>query len=145
MYGGVVDLAELVRGLGDELVEIEVLEWATQLDRYNSGNYQMMSFGYSARLDPSLSYEMFTGPKATQTRKVWDDPEVQAMLEASMREPNPERRRAIFVEMHRRLMEEVPMIALYSSVNHSASRPNVAGYRVWSMDAPMGWGVRVTR
>ncbi|WP_376095679.1 ABC transporter substrate-binding protein [Roseomonas sp. CCTCC AB2023176] len=125
--------------------EIEVLEWATQLDRYNAGTYQMMSFGYSARLDPSLSYEMFTGPKATQTRKLWDSPEVQAILEATMSEPNPDRRRAAFVDLHRRLMEDVPMIALYSSVTHGASRPNVQGYRSWSVDAPRLWGVRLAR
>jgi peptide/nickel transport system substrate-binding protein len=41
--------------------QIEVLEWATQLDRYNSGNYQMSSFTYSSRLDPALSYEQFSG------------------------------------------------------------------------------------
>ena len=54
--------------------QIEVLEWATQLDRYNSGNYQMSSFSYSSRLDPALAYEQFSGPKAKQPRKVWDDP-----------------------------------------------------------------------
>jgi peptide/nickel transport system substrate-binding protein len=54
--------------------ELEVIEWATQLDRYGAGTYQLMAFGFSARLDPSLSFEMFTGPKATQTRKAWDNP-----------------------------------------------------------------------
>lgn len=125
--------------------EIEVLEWATQLDRYNAGTYQMMSFGYSARLDPSLSYEMFTGPKATQPRKLWDNPEVQAILDATMRETDPERRRAAFADLHRRLLEEVPMIALYSSVTHGVSRPGVQGFRSWAVDAPRLWGVRLAR
>ncbi len=40
---------------------LEVMEWATQLDRYNSGKYQMMTFPYSARLDPSPNYEMMAG------------------------------------------------------------------------------------
>jgi peptide/nickel transport system substrate-binding protein len=37
--------------------ELEVLEWATQLDRYNRGNYQIQSFTFSARVDPAQSYE----------------------------------------------------------------------------------------
>ncbi len=53
--------------------QIEVLDWATQLDRYNKGNYQMMSFSYSSRLDPALSYEQFSGPKDKQPRKVWEN------------------------------------------------------------------------
>ena len=31
---------------------IEVLEWATQLDRYNTGKYQISSFTFSSRIDP---------------------------------------------------------------------------------------------
>lgn len=121
--------------------ELEVIEWATQLDRYLRGDFQLMAFGFSARLDPSLSFEMFTGPKATQPRKVWDSPQVQAMLEDSMREAAPERRRAIFEAMFRRLIEEVPMVALYSSNNHSAAAPRVQGFRSWAVDAPRAWGV----
>ena len=54
-------------------LEIEVLEWATQLDRYSKGNYQIQAFPYSGRLDPSLSFESVTGPKDKQPRKLWDD------------------------------------------------------------------------
>lgn len=36
-------------------VEIEVLEWGAQQDKWQKGNYQMMSFSYSSRMDPSLS------------------------------------------------------------------------------------------
>jgi peptide/nickel transport system substrate-binding protein len=61
--------------------EVEVLEWATQLDRYNKGNYQMMVFSYSARLDPALSYEQFSGPKDKQSRKVWDNPQALALID----------------------------------------------------------------
>jgi peptide/nickel transport system substrate-binding protein len=86
---------------------------------------------------------MFVGPKTTQTRKLWDNPEVQAILEATMRETDPERRRAAFADLHRRLLEDVPMIALYSSVTHGAARANVQGFRSWSVDAPRLWGVRL--
>ena len=65
-------------------VEIENIEWATQLERYQKGNYQMQSFSYSARLDPALGYEAITGPKAKQPRKVWDNPQAQALLDKAM-------------------------------------------------------------
>ena len=135
---------DMLRDAGIES-ELEVLEWATQLDRYGRGDYQMMAFGFSARLDPSLSFEMFTGPKATQPRKAWDNAEVQAMLEASMRETDVARRRATFEAMHRTLLEDVPMVALYSSVNHGVTPRHVQGYRAWPVDAPRIWGVRIQR
>lgn len=105
----------------------------------------MMAFGFSARLDPSLSFEMFTGPKATQPRKAWDNAAVQAMLDASMRETDADRRRATFEAMFRQLMQDVPAIALYSSVTHAVTPAHVQGYRTWAVDAPRAWGVRVQR
>ena len=80
--------------------QIEVLEWATQLDRYNSGNYQMSSFTYSSRLDPALSYEQFSGAKAKQPRKVWDDPAAQKLIDQSFTEADPKKRQALFDQLH---------------------------------------------
>ena len=77
-YAACYRLAVMVQAMAQEAgikIEVEVLDWATQLDRYNKGDYQAMAFAYSARLDPSLSYEMISGPKAKQPRKVWDNPE----------------------------------------------------------------------
>lgn len=125
--------------------ELEVLEWATQLDRYASGNYQAMAFGFSARLDPSLSYEMFTGPKATQPRKAWDNPDAQALLEGSMRTADPASRIAAFEQLHAMLLAEVPVIALYSSVSNGVAARHVQGFAAWAMDQPRAWGVRVVR
>jgi peptide/nickel transport system substrate-binding protein len=135
---------DMLREAGINL-ELEVIEWATQLQRYTRGEYQMMSFGFSARLDPSLSFEMFTGPKATEPRKAWDNPAVQALLEQSMRETDPARRRATFDAMFRQLMEDVPAIALYSSVTHAVTPAHVQGFRSWAVDAPRAWGVRMQR
>jgi peptide/nickel transport system substrate-binding protein len=135
---------DMLREAGINL-ELEVLEWATQLQRYTRGEYQMMAFGFSARLDPSLSFEMFTGPKATQPRKAWDNPQVQAMLEDSMRETDRARRIALFEAMFRQLMEDVPVIPLYSSTTHAVTPAHVQGYRSWAVDAPRAWGVRVVR
>jgi peptide/nickel transport system substrate-binding protein len=125
--------------------ELEVLEWATQLDRYGAGNYQAMAFGFSARLDPSLSYEMFTGPKATQPRKAWDNPDAQALLEGSMRTADTAQRIAAFERLHAMLMEDVPAIALYSSTSNGVAARHVQGFAAWAFDQPRAWGVRVVR
>ena len=61
-----------------------------------------MAFSYSARLDPALSFEMLTGPKGKQPRKVWDNPQAQALLRESMlTRATPAKRQALFDELHR--------------------------------------------
>ncbi|EIM26335.1 ABC transporter substrate-binding protein [Microvirga lotononidis] len=122
---------------------LEVLEWGTQLDRYSKGNYQMMAFPYSARLDPSLSYESVMGPKDKQPRKVWDSPEAQALLEKSMVTTAPEERQKIFDELQSRFLTEVPFVMLYNGVEASAFRKNVQGYTASVLSKPRAWEVRI--
>ena len=122
-------------------VEIEVLDWATELSRYTQGQYQAMSFGYSARLDPSLSYEMVSGDKAKQPRKVWDNPDGLALLARSMQVSDKAARQAIFDQMEALMRADVPMIPLYAVVQIGAARSVVEGYKNWALGQARGWGV----
>ncbi|QRM31853.1 ABC transporter substrate-binding protein [Microvirga sp. VF16] len=122
---------------------LEVLEWGTQLDRYNKGNYQVMAFPYSARLDPSLSYDSVMGPKDKQPRKVWDNPEAQALLEKSMTVSDKAGRQKIFDELHARFVKEVPFVMLYNGIEASAYRKSIQGYSASVLSKPRAWEVRI--
>jgi peptide/nickel transport system substrate-binding protein len=145
-YSYVFDSAVLVQAMAQAVginIDIEVLDWAAQLDRYNKGDYQAMAFVYSARLDPSLSFEMLTGPKAAQPRKVWDNPDAQALLNQSMTIDDAGKRQALFDELHRRFIADVPMIALFNGSELAGLRKNVKGYAGWLYPEPRFWGVSV--
>ncbi len=122
-------------------VEIEVLDWATLLDKYSKGDYQMMSFLYSARLDPALSFEMITGPKATQPRKVWDNADAIKLIQDAMVELDMGRRQTIVDQLYAKFREEQPMIVMYNGTENAAIRKAVTGYRTWVMGTPRLWGV----
>ncbi len=124
-------------------VEIEVLDWATLLDKYTKGDYQAMSFLYSARLDPALSYEMITGPKATQPRKVWDNPEAIQLIQDSMAVSDRAKRQAIFDELLAKFEADRPMIVLYNGSETAAIRKAVKGYKSFVVGVPRLWGVSV--
>ncbi|MEZ2293581.1 ABC transporter substrate-binding protein [Variovorax sp. RCC_210] len=123
--------------------QIEVLEWATQLDRYNSGNYQMSSFSYSSRLDPALSYEQFSGPKDKQARKVWEDPQALKLIDDSFTEADPKKRQVLFDQIHAQMIQQVPMVMLFNGIDAWAVRKRVSGFAVWE-GKPRLWGVSVT-
>lgn len=145
-YSYVFDAAVLVQAMAQAVginIEIEVLDWAAQLDRYNRGDYQSMAFVYSPRLDPSLSFEMLMGPKAAQPRKVWDDPEAQRMLQESMMIDDKAKRQQLFDELHRRFIDDVPMIVLFNGAEIAGLRKNVKGFSGWLFGQPRLWGVSV--
>jgi peptide/nickel transport system substrate-binding protein len=143
-YNSVFSIAMLVQGMAREAginMDVEVLEWATLLDRYNKGDYQAMAFTYSARLDPSLSYEMISGDKDKQPRKVWDNPQALELIQKSMTTTDRAQRQALFDQLERKMREDVPAIFMYSSVNTSTARSYVSGYKSWPLGIPRGWGV----
>ena len=108
-------------------VEIEVLDWATQLDRYNKGSYQMQSFSYSARVDPALGFEQIAGPKDKQSRKVWDVPADQALIDRSMEIADPAERQKLFDQLHQRMLQHVPLIFTHNEVDCVAHSKRVSG------------------
>jgi peptide/nickel transport system substrate-binding protein len=120
--------------------EIEVLDWATQLDRFNKGNYQMQSFSFSARFDPAIAFEQFSGPKDKQPRKTWDNPEAQTLINKSMQISDKAERQKIFDELHRRVIDEVPMIFLFNGIDAVATSKKVSGFKPWQSKLRM-WEV----
>ncbi|TIX96988.1 MAG: ABC transporter substrate-binding protein, partial [Mesorhizobium sp.] len=60
MYENAVLLQAMLTAAGFN-AQLEVLDWAAQLDNYLAGKFQIQSFGYSARLDPSLMYGVILG------------------------------------------------------------------------------------
>jgi peptide/nickel transport system substrate-binding protein len=143
-YREMFDAAILVQAMAMEAginIQIDMMDWAAQLDRYNSGNYQAMMFAYSARLDPSLSYEAFIGDKNVDARKVWADPLARALLSRSRASGDPVARQAAFDALHRLFVQRVPAIVLFNSGHIAAVRRNVVGFRGWPAAQLRLWGV----
>lgn len=146
-YANVFNVAVMAQAMAQEAglkIDLEVLDWATLQDRYNSGNYQITAYTYSARLDPSLSYEMFTGPKDKQPRKVWENPEAIELVSKSMALSDKAQRQALFDQLDAKLREDVPAIWLYSEVRTSAARGYVKGFTGWPLGHVRTWGVSMT-
>ncbi|MBB5214525.1 ABC transporter substrate-binding protein [Parapusillimonas granuli] len=143
-YPACFDSVVLAQAMASEAginLELEVLDWATQLDRYGKGDYPAMAFTYSARLDPALSFEMISGDKQKQPRKVWDDPEMGKLLAESMREADAAKRQALFNRMHAAMLKDVPIIVLYNGTNVTGLRRGIEGYKGWAADKPRFWNV----
>lgn len=122
-------------------IQMETLEWGTQLERYQSGNYQMMSFSYSSRLDPALGFDSLMGDKSKEPRKVWDNPQAQALLREAVRERDTAKRQALFDQLHGMMIKDTPMVIIYNGTVIGALRDSTRGYHSWPVAKPRLWGV----
>jgi peptide/nickel transport system substrate-binding protein len=143
-YNSMYETAVVVQAMALEAgikIDFEVIDWATQLDRYTKGDYAMMTFAFSARYDATLSFDMFSGPKATQPRKVWDNAEMQKLIDASGATVDLAKRQPLFDALHKQMIEDVPVIWLYNNDAVTATGPRVAAFTPWITEQPRFWAV----
>lgn len=142
VYNEAVYVQAMMQAVGIN-VELQVIEWATHLDQYTAGTYQMMTFSYSARLDPALNYEQVSGNKDKQPRKVWDNPDGLALIDQAFVVADKAERQAIFDKLHTMFTEDVPMLPMFNSTSTAVVAKNVQGYKAWVADKPRLWNVSV--
>lgn len=122
-------------------VEIETLDWATQLDHYVKGDFQLQSFTYSGRFDPALTYATFLADRTKFKWAQWDDPNALNLLREAMETSDDVRRKQLFLDLHGLLVKQIPTIGLFYEPAVDALTKHVRGYRVWAPDRPIAWGV----
>ncbi|MDQ1077757.1 ABC transporter substrate-binding protein [Pseudoroseomonas cervicalis] len=140
MYDNAVAIQSMLTAVGLR-VELEVLDWATQLNNYLNGNFQLQSFSYSARLDPSLMFNSIIGDKTAQPWAQWEDPEARRLLAESITTTDNARRGEVFRALHARMQQEVPIIGLYYDPQLGAARPTIRGYAPQVAGRMITWGV----
>ncbi|RVE90295.1 MULTISPECIES: ABC transporter substrate-binding protein [Sinorhizobium] len=124
-------------------VQIEVLDYATQVDRRRSGNYQVISQSVAPRLDPALMYSFYVGDKDENASLMWDDPKAIELMNAAYAEADQVKRQKIFDEFHELMLKEMPGIFLYDMVDVWGATKKLKGQPVWQSNARL-WEVSVT-
>ena len=140
MYENSVLLQAMLAAAGFN-AELEVLDWAAQLDNYLAGKFQVQSFGFSARLDPSLMYGTILGKKDTDPTAQWDSDAAWDLFLKSMATNDFEQRKAVFKQLHAQMAQDIPMLGLYYEPSTDATSPKVKGYAVWPAENIRAWGV----
>ena len=144
-YPSMFDQALMVQSMARKVginIKLQILEWATQLDRYENGDYQLMSFAYTARADPYLSYNLILGNRKKDKRKIWNDATAINLLRQSGRTGNAVERQQLFDQLHALMIRDVPLIVLYNPADVNAVNRSLTGFESWPMGHARLWGVK---
>jgi peptide/nickel transport system substrate-binding protein len=121
--------------------QLQVLDWATQLSNYQNGKFQLSAFAYSARPDPYLTYDGIIGKKAARKTVQWENDAAEKLTQQAGLTTDPKERQRLFDELHKSMMNDVPIIGLYTGNTVTGLAANIKGYRPWGMNMPILWGV----
>lgn len=141
MYDNAIVVHSMLKDAGFN-VRLEVLDWATQLNNYNKGDFQLSSFGFSSRLHPMTSFLAFVGDKAVEPSTIWDDDAANQLLVDAETRAGSVGDQHYFDQLHARMIDEVPLVGLYNDFAYDLLNPAIEGYAPWAAGRPRLWGVR---
>lgn len=121
-------------------VQIEVLDFATQVDRRRSGKYQIISQSVAVQFDPALMETFFTGDKDRDRSLMWDDPKAIDLMKQAYSKADPAKRQALFDAYHDLMLDQVPGIFLYDGTDVWGVSKKIHGRPVWQA-SPRLWEV----
>ncbi len=124
-------------------VQIEVLDYATQVDRRRTGNFQVISQSVAPRMDPALMYRFFVGDKSKNPSMMWDNPKAIDLMDAANVEVDPKKRQAIFDQVHELMLNDVPGIFFNDLTFIWAFNKKLIGQPVWQA-LPRLWEVSIS-
>jgi peptide/nickel transport system substrate-binding protein len=132
MYTMAVYVQALLRKAGIN-TELDVVEWGTQLADFRSGHFQMMSFGYSSRIDPALMFGEVLGDKSKAPMAQWENPDARALLRSLEGVTDEDLRRQTFEKLHQMMIADTPLLMLYYTTDLVLLSSRLHGFTSWPM------------
>jgi peptide/nickel transport system substrate-binding protein len=145
LYDGAVHLRSMLRAAGLNVV-LSVVPWTEHLEtHYRKGLFQLSFFLFGGRNTPTLAYGKFIGSKASLPRFQWDDAAAFALVQAAEQAGSESEERRIYQELHRRMIDDSPTIALFADERFDLVREAVRGYEPTIFLRAALWGVSLER
>jgi peptide/nickel transport system substrate-binding protein len=112
-------------------IEVTVYEYdfPTYLKKQRAGELNIISAGWVMDYaDPDDFVQPFLHSRgAISTRVAYNDPNMDALVEAAQREMNPEKRKALYFEIQKKCMDDYTYIWMFNAINFQVRRANVTG------------------
>jgi peptide/nickel transport system substrate-binding protein len=130
-----IDIARMIaHQLAQVGIEVRVVpyEWGTFYRDIRKGNFQLYTLSWVGIVDPDIFYEAYGSeqePPAGLNRGHYRNPEVDALVRAGRSELDQQKRKAIYAEVQRILLEDLPSVPLWYEKNVVVYRKGLAG--VW--------------
>jgi len=125
-------IAELIQSQWKRSLGIDVglrnQEWAAYLNSRRQGDFHLARAGWIGDyIDPSTFLKLFAGNNP-HNHSNWSNPDYDRLLRTAREERDSDLRLARYHDAEQILMDQMPVIPLYSYVSQSMVRPYVKGF-----------------
>lgn len=118
--------------------ELEPVENATYLERYFSGDFDVAVMGAGGYRDPDDYLRTSLMTDGVTNAAGWSSPELDALLQEAVAEPDLEKRRELYIQIQDAIVEEAMWIILYTSESFTGMSTRVAGFEPYLSQSMIG-------
>ena len=113
--------------------ELDIVEWGKQVSDFRSGRFQLMSFGYSARIDPALMFGDVLGDKSKTPMAQWENPAALTLLHSLQGVSDETARKQAFERLHQMMIADTPLLGMYYTPDLILVSSRLHGLTSWPM------------
>ena len=113
--------------------ELDIVEWGKQVSDFRSGRFQLMSFGYSARIDPALMFGDVLGDKSKTPMAQWENPAALTLLHSLQGVSDETARKQAFERLHQMMIAGTPLLGMYYTPDLILVSSRLHGLTSWPM------------
>jgi len=114
-------------------LDIRTYEWGTFYGDIRRGNFQVYSLAWVGVADPDIYFQTCHSsqvPPVGNNRGFFRDAEVDQLTERAQRTPDGEERRRYYVEVQKRVAEQLPVIPLWWPTNVAVVNRRLHGFEL---------------
>jgi peptide/nickel transport system substrate-binding protein len=111
-------------------VEVEVLDFATWLDREDQGQFDAFMLSWLGNVDPADFYEQQHITGGSSNYQGYSNPEVDRLLTAASTEVDENARKGLYDQAAKLIVDDVSYLYLYNPDVVQAWVPGLTGYRI---------------
>jgi peptide/nickel transport system substrate-binding protein len=134
MYDSVLAAQAMWAAVGIN-TEVEVVDWATHLTRWQKGEHEILSFAMIGRMDP-LSQSWALGKDNYYSYK---NQEAFTIREAMANTWDPQKQNELFRKLYDLTCQEVPFMINFYIHNSIALKPHVKGHENFDLFGGRVW------
>ncbi|HLN60603.1 MAG TPA: peptide-binding protein [Symbiobacteriaceae bacterium] len=109
-------------------LDVQLMDFNAMMDNYlKPGKFDISFSGFSLGLDPDQMSMFHSSQVNGFNRGRYSNPEVDKLLEAGVKESDPAKRKAIYSDYQKKLVDDAPVILVYANKYTDAGSKKVKG------------------
>ena len=123
--------------------KLEYHDWSSLFEKYKSGDFDVVSYGYGSHADPDFFY--YARMLSTNTFNGWGNAELDRLATEARSTTDLEKRKALYSQAQQILNDELPLLFTFSEEYFYGYGKKIHGFKPWGAVFLRLWDIYIEK